>query len=149
MRRARTLLLSADEGLTVAEIANMLECNRKTVLNTIHAFHNEGLAFLYRKSRARRDDQRAFDDWSRKRLWEIIQRPPGDFDHSAHQWTLDLLAQTSFELGLVSTRVTLETVRATLAEMGINWRQAKKYTGYQTDLQEPTGLADEFGQRTR
>jgi hypothetical protein len=41
-------------------------------------------------------------------------------------WTLDLLAKACCELGLTATQVTGETIRATLAAMGIAWRRAKQ-----------------------
>jgi hypothetical protein len=37
-----------------------------------------------------------------------------------------LLAQACFELGITKTGVTGETIRATLAVMGINWRRVKQ-----------------------
>jgi hypothetical protein len=42
-------------------------------------------------------------------------------------WTLDLLAQACFEQGIMATRVTGETIRATLAALGINWRRVKQF----------------------
>ena len=38
-----------------------------------------------------------------------------------------LVAQASFEQGLTTSRVSSETVRATLAAMGIQWKRAKHW----------------------
>ena len=126
VRRAQMILKSADEGLKVGEISQQLGCSDQTVREAIRAFANEGLAYLAPKKVGRKDDQRAFDQTAREALRELIRRSPRDYGHSTSLWTLDLLAETSVEHGLVQTTITGETVRATLAAMGINWRRAKK-----------------------
>jgi hypothetical protein len=45
---------------------------------------------------------------------------------STSLWTLDLAAEVSFEEGLAPERVSGETIRATLARMGIRWLRAKR-----------------------
>jgi hypothetical protein len=40
---------------------------------------------------------------------------------------MDLAAQVSFEEGLTEERITGETVRATLARMGVRWERAKRW----------------------
>lgn len=126
VRRAQMILKSADEGLKVAEIGAQLACSGQTVREAIHAFHREGLDCLEAKKAGRQDDQRAYDDAGRQALQELIHRSPRDYGHATSLWTLDLLAETSFQRGLVPRPVTGETVRATLVAMGINWRRAKK-----------------------
>lgn len=127
VRRAQMILMSADEQLTVNEIGRRLGCQGQAVRVTINAFHENGLVCLEAGSHARHDDQRAFDDAAREQLRELIQHSPRDFDYDTSLWTLDLLAQASFEQGLTAMRVTGETVRATLASMGISWRRAKHW----------------------
>lgn len=126
VRRAQMILKSADKGLKVGDIAEELGCSDQTVREAIHAFHDEGLTCLELKKAGRKDDQRAFDSAAREQLRELIRRSPRDYGHESSLWTLDTLAETSVEAGLVQTRITGETVRATLEAMGINWRRAKK-----------------------
>ena len=121
------ILMSADEQLKVDEIGRRVGCQGQAVRVAIHAFHDNGLACLEAGSHARHDDQRAFDDAARERLRELIQHSPRDFDYDTSLWTLDLLAQASFEQGLTEMRVTGETLRATLASMGISWQRAKHW----------------------
>jgi hypothetical protein len=40
---------------------------------------------------------------------------------------LELAADTAFAEGLTATRVTGETIRATLARLGLRWRRAKHW----------------------
>ncbi len=42
-------------------------------------------------------------------------------------WTLELAAEASFEEGITEGRVAGETVRATLARMGVRWLRAKHW----------------------
>lgn len=127
VRRAQMILMSADERLKVNEIAERIGCQGQAVREAIHAFHAKGLACLEAGTHARHDDQRAFDDEGRQGLRELVQQLPRDVGYEASLWTLDLLAQASFERGLTSSLVSGETVRATLETMGITWRRAKHW----------------------
>jgi hypothetical protein len=42
-------------------------------------------------------------------------------------WTLDLAAEVSFEQGVTAERVSGETIRATLARLGLKWKRAKRW----------------------
>ena len=126
VRRAQMILKSADEGLKAAEIGRQLGCSDQTVREVIRAFHRDELACLAPQKRGRHDDQRAFGEAAQADLRQLIRRSPREFGHETSLWTLDLLAATSFEQGLVQTPISGETVQATLAAMGINWRRAKK-----------------------
>jgi transposase len=121
------ILMSADEQLKVNEIGRRVGCQGQAVRVAIHAFDEKGLACLEAGSHARHDDQGAFDEAAREQLRELIQHSPRAFDYDTSLWTLDLLAQASFEQGLTETQVTGETVRATLASMGISWQRAKHW----------------------
>ena len=121
------ILMSADEQLKVNEIGRRVGCQGQAVRVAIHAFDEDGLACLEADNHARHDDQRAFDDAAREQLREIIQHSPRDFDYDTSLWTLDLLAQASVEQGLTERLVTGETVRATLASMGISWQRVKHW----------------------
>lgn len=127
VRRAQMILMSADEQLKVDEIGRRVGCQGQAVRVASHAFHDKGVACLEAGSHARHDDQRTFDEAAREHLRLIIQQSPREFDYETSLWTLDLLAQVSFEPGLTDRLVTGETVRATLKAMGISWQRAKHW----------------------
>jgi transposase len=126
VRRAQMLLLSADEGLKVDAIGQRVGCQGQAVRQAIHAFHREGLSCLQPKAKGNPTDRRALDDAAREQLRELIRHSPRDRGYETSLWTLDLLAQACLEQGLTATQVSGETIRATLAAMGIQWRRAKQ-----------------------
>ena len=127
VRRAQMLLLSTDEGMKVDAIGQRVGCQGQAVRQAIHAFHREGLRCLQAKAKGNPTDRRALDDAAREQLRELIRHSPRDLGQETSLWTLDLLAQVCFEQGITSTRVTGETIRATLAAMGISWRRVKQH----------------------
>lgn len=127
VRRTQMLLMSAEEQLKVDEIGRRVGCQGQAVRQAIHAFHNEGLSCLQPKAKGNPRDRRALDDAAREQLRELIRRPPRDLGYTTSLWTLDLLAQACFEQGLTATPVTGETIRATLAALGISWRRVKQH----------------------
>lgn len=127
VRRAKMLLLSADEGLKVNEIGSRIGCQGQAVRQAIHAFHNEGLGCVQPKSRARQDDQRAFDDAARERLQELIRLSPRVVGCDTSLWTLERLAQVSYAEGLTACVVHPDTISETLRSMGISWKRAKQW----------------------
>jgi hypothetical protein len=126
VRRAQMLLLSADEGLKVDASGQRVGCQGQAVRQAIHAFHAEGLRCLQPKAKGNPTDRRALDDATREHLRELIRRSPRDLGYETSLWTLELLTQACFEQGFTATRVTGETIRATLAAMGIAWRRVKQ-----------------------
>ncbi len=42
-------------------------------------------------------------------------------------WTLQLAADVTFERGIIPERVTDETVRNALKQLGVGWKRAKKW----------------------
>jgi transposase len=127
VRRAQMILMSAEERLKVDEIGRRLGCQGQTVREAIHAFEQSGVKCLEASSRARHDDQRAFDDVAREGLLQLLRHSPRELGYESSLWSLELVAQASFEQGLTATRVSGETVRATLAAMGIQWKRAKHW----------------------
>ena len=127
VRRAQMLLLSADEGLKVDAIGQRVGCQGQAVRQAIHAFHRDGLSCLDPKAKGNPTDRRALDDAAREQLRELLRHSPRDLGYAASLWTLDLLAQACFEHGLTTRLVTGETIRATLAAMGISWRRVKQW----------------------
>jgi transposase len=126
LRRCQILLASA-RGERAPRIAEQLGCDDQTVLNAIAAFNGQGLACLVRGSPRAHTTYPAFSPGGVARLLALLHRSPRTFDRSTSLWTLDLAAEVAFEQGLTATRVTGETIRATLARAGVKWRRAKRW----------------------
>jgi hypothetical protein len=52
-------------------------------------------------------------------LRELIHQDPRKFGKHSSLWSLEMAAEVSFEKGLTEERVAGETVRATLARLGV------------------------------
>jgi len=126
LRRAQILLASA-RGEHVPAIARTLGCDEQTVRNAIHAFAATGAAALTPGSARPQTIHAAFDAAGAARLTDLLHRSPRDFGHPTSLWTLDLAAHTAHAEGLTATRVTGETVRATLARHEVRWKRAKRW----------------------
>jgi transposase len=126
LRRSQILLASA-RGEWAPRIAQQLGCSDQTVLNAITAFNSRGLAALRRGSHVAHTRYPAFAGEAEARLRALLHRSPRDFALETSLWTLDLLAAVSFAEGLTATRVSAETVRATLVRLGIRWKRAKHW----------------------
>ena len=57
----------------------------------------------------------------------MLQRSPREFGKQSSLWTLAMAAEVSFEEGLTKERISGETIRATLARMGVRWERAKRW----------------------
>ena len=128
MRRCQILLANAD-GMNAYQIARTFGCHDQTVRNAIHKFNQEGLEVtLQRGSRRPHTIHAAFhSEQANKRLKEVLHQSPRNFGKPTSLWTFDLAAQVSFEEGLTEKRVSGETIRATLARIGVNWQRAKRW----------------------
>src|SRR5215210_2431216 len=122
------ILIASDRGENAYQIARSLGCNSQTVRNAIHAFNEKGLPqALWQGSKRPHTVHRAFDPEQAEALRELLHHKPRNFGKDTSLWTLDLAAEVSFEEGLTKERITGETVRATLARMGVRWERAKKW----------------------
>ena len=126
LRRCQTVLASA-RGERAPEIARRLGCDDQTVRNTIHAFNAAGVPSLRRRPPRPRTVRAAFDAPRAERLRALLHQRPRDFGKPTSVWTLDLAAEVSFEQGLTPSRVSGETIRATLARLGLKWKRAKRW----------------------
>ena len=126
LRRCQIVLASA-RGERAPAIACSLGCSDQTVRNALRAFDARGVAALGAGSSRPHTVHAAFDADSAERLRVLLHRSPRDFGHRTSVWTLELAAETAFAEGLTATRVSDETVRATLARLGIRWRRAKTW----------------------
>jgi len=126
LRRSQIVLASA-RGERAPAIARSLGCTDQTVRNAIHAFDARGTAALVEGSSRPHTVHAAFDAGRAERLRALLHRSPRDFGHPTGVWTLELAAEVAFAEGITTTRVSDETVRATLARLGIRWQRAKHW----------------------
>jgi transposase len=126
LRRSQIVLASA-RGERVPGIARALGCGEQTVRNAIRAFDARGVAALVEGSSRPHTIHAAFDGEGAERLRALLHRSPREFGHATSVWTLELAADAAYAEGLTAMRVSDETVRATLARLGIRWRRAKHW----------------------
>jgi transposase len=126
LRRAQILLASA-RGEHVPAIARARGCDEQTVRNALHAFNATGVAALTPGFSRPRTIHTAFDAAGAERLTDLLHRSPRDFGHPTSLWTLELAAHAAHAEGLTATRVSGETVRATLARHKVHWKRAKRW----------------------
>src|SRR3712207_3984980 len=119
LRRCQ-ILLASSRGENAYQIARSLGCNPQSARDAIHEFNEGGLkAALGRGSSKPHTIHAAFNSEGAKRLREMLHQDPRQFGKPTSLWALDLAAEVSFEEGLTDGRVSAETVRATLARLGI------------------------------
>jgi transposase len=126
LRRAQILLVSA-QGQRPAQIASQLGCAVGTVHNTIHAFEKEGAGCLDQKKRGPKDARPVLDEAKADSLQGILHQNPRRFGKARSTWTLDLLADVSFEQGLTPRRLSHEAVRQAVKRLGHGWKRAKQW----------------------
>lgn len=126
LRRCQMVLASA-RGERVPAIARGLGCGEQSVRDALHAFAARGVAALRAGSCRPHTIHAAFDAEGAERLRALLHRCPRDFGHPTGPWTLELAAETAYAAGITATRVTGETVRATLVRLGLRWRRAKTW----------------------
>ena len=125
-RRAQILLASA-RGEQAPQIARHLGCDAQTVRNAIAAFNARGLAALRKGSSRPHRFRVAFDLARGEQLRALLHQSPRTFGKPTSMWTLELAAAVRVEHGLTAERVSGETIRATLARLGIRWKRAKRW----------------------
>jgi transposase len=126
LRRCQMLLASA-RGEHAPAIAGQLGCSEQGVRNALHAFNRTGLAALREGSSRPHTIHVAFDADRAERLRALLHQSPRAFGKPTSVWTLPLAAEVAFAEGITAERVTGETVRATLARLGVRWRRAKHW----------------------
>lgn len=126
LRRSQILLASA-RGEHARAIGQQYGCSDQTVRNVIKAFNQRGLAALHKRSSRPHRIEVAFAAAGRERLRDLLHRSPREFGKPTSVWTLPLVAEVSQAEGLTAGPVTGETVRATLARLGVRWQRAKDW----------------------
>jgi hypothetical protein len=62
-----------------------------------------------------------------ERLQGLLHQSPRVFGKATSVWTLELAAEVSFAQGLTRWRVSDETIRAAMAQLGVRWKRAKHW----------------------
>ena len=126
LRRCQMVLASA-RGERVPAIARSLGCGEQSVRDALHAFAAQGVVALRAGSCRPHTIHAAFDADGAERLRALLHRCPRELGHPTSLWTLELAAETACTEGITPSRVTGETVRATLGRLGLRWRRAKTW----------------------
>jgi len=121
------MVLASARGERTPAIARAVGCGEQAVRDALHAFDETGVAALGKGSSRPHTIHAAFDADGAERLRALLHRCPRDFGHPTGLWTLELAAETAHAEGITATRVTGETVRATLVRLGMHWRRAKTW----------------------
>jgi len=127
VRRSQIILLSADESKTAREISARIGQSDQQIRKVLHAFNEKGTSCLRLQSRARHDDQRAYDAEAREQLRELIRQSPREHGYESSLWTLEMLAEVSHQKGWTNHQVHPDTVSQTLMGIGVNWGRAKHW----------------------
>jgi transposase len=126
LRRCQ-ILLASSKGERPPKIAENLGCASQTVRNAIHEFNGHGLGALKAGSSRPTEVHAAFDEDGAEALREMLHHSPREFGKQRSLWTLADAAQVSFEEDLTKRQVSGETIRATLARLGVRWERAKRW----------------------
>lgn len=126
LRRCQ-ILLASSKGERPPRIAENLGCAPQTVRNAIYEFDERGLGALSPGSSRPTEVHAAFDEDAAEALREMLHRSPREFGKPTSLWTLADAAQVSFEEDLTERRGSGETIRATLARLGVRWKRAKRW----------------------
>jgi transposase len=126
LRRCQILLASA-RGEHTPQIARALGCSDQCVRNALHAFNTRGLGAVQPQSCRPKHVATAFSADAAARLRTLLHQSPRTFDEPTSVWSLPLAAKVAFAQGLTAAPVSGETVRATLARLGVRWQRAKEW----------------------
>jgi transposase len=102
-------------------------CTPQAVRDVIRAFNTRGLDVLRRGAPHPGVVYSAFDSPRAEALRDLLHQSPRLFAKPTSVWTLNLAAAVAYEQGLTARRVSGETIRATLARMGVRWQRAKEW----------------------
>ena len=125
LKRCQVLLASA-EGKTVPQIAQTFGYALESIRHVLHAFNQEGMEALTRKSNRPKSAQPILDEERRQRVKALLEQSPRRFDKETSTWTLPLLAQVSFEQGITPRLLDADTLGVALKRLDIHWRRVRK-----------------------
>ena len=136
LRRCQ-IILASSRGEWAPQIARSFGCDDQTVRNVIKAFNEKGLACLTRGSSRPHTIGAAFDSEGVERLRELLHHSPRSLGKPTSLLTLELASEVSFEKRVTASRVSAETIRATLARLGVRWQRAKDCPDLDRDSDHP------------
>jgi transposase len=122
------ILLKADAsptgpGWDDARIAEAFLVSITTVERIRRRYAERGLAATLARKPQERPSRTPILDAGR--LQELVRQSPRSFGKKRSTWTLQLLADTCSEVGIVEGKVSDETVRRTLKRAGVKWRRTQ------------------------
>jgi transposase len=126
LRRSQMLLLSS-EGFSTTEIASKVGYHPDSVRQIIKKFDEKGLAVLKQGSRTPLTQTRSISSSNAEKMKGLLRHSPREFKKDSSLWTLELLAEVSYEQGLSTRKVSDETIRTILKELGVTWKRAKHW----------------------
>ena len=125
LKRCQVLLASAS-GKSVPQITQSFGYAPESIRHILHAFNQQGLQVLTRKSNRPKSAKPILDEQKRPRVKALLEQSPRNFDKERSTWTLPLLAQVSFEQGITERLLDADTFGVALKRLGVNWRRARK-----------------------
>lgn len=136
------IVLARDRKERASQIARSVGCGSQTVRDAIHDFDERGLDALVEGSSRPAEVHAAFDEQRAEDLRELLHQSPRNFGIAESFWTSEYAAKVSFEQGLTDRGVTGETIRATLARLGVRWERAKRWIeGPDPEYEREKGIA--------
>jgi hypothetical protein len=127
LRRCQIVLASA-RGERAPRSAEHLGCDDQTVLDALYACNATGRACLQKKSTRAHRTRLVFGPEAAGRLRALVQRSPRDCGKPGSRWTLEWAAAVRVAEGIVTPRVSGETIRQTLRRLGSGWERAKHWS---------------------
>src|ERR1700757_3693422 len=121
VRRCQILLASA-EGQSTTTIAHQLRCTDQTIRNTMHAFHQRGLAVLQPLSSRPHTTSTRFDAGACESRRALLYQSPRTFGKPRSQWTRALAVAVSVAEGLTPRLVSDDTRRRARRRLGVAWK---------------------------
>ncbi|GGJ59780.1 helix-turn-helix domain-containing protein [Deinococcus roseus] len=125
--RRSQILLASHEGQVVSQIARSLRIATQTVRNTFRAFEADGLASLHEKSHRPHTMLPHIDQAALQRLHALLQQKPRDYGVQNDHWTLETLAQVSFQQGITQEKMSYESMRRALKRLEVTWKKATSW----------------------
>lgn len=126
LRRCQ-ILLASSRGERAPAIALQRGCDDQTVRSVIKDFNVIGLDVLHEGSSRPHHLRTTFTEEGCQCLQDLLHRSPRDFGRERGVWTLELVAQVSFEQGILDREVSTESVHRALKRLKTNWKRAKHW----------------------
>lgn len=126
VRRCQVLLASS-AGQRSGQISQTYGVSRQAVRDAIQAFNQRGLASVERRPPIAKSIKPEITNEQLPALKELMHKSPRTFGKDQSVWTLDLLADVSFEQGLTERRLSYETIRQAAKRLGAGWKRAKRW----------------------